>query len=75
VLVNRAIEKKQRKKFKIPYINRYNLKPLLRELSKQRGLLLVEASLKTEQRSLLGYKAHFSVLGLCLFLALGMVHH
>jgi len=46
VLVNRAIEKKAKKKFQIPYINRYDLKPLLTELSKQRGLLLLETSLK-----------------------------
>ncbi len=46
VLVNRAIEKKAREKFQIPYIHRYDLEPLLRELSKQRGLLLVETSLK-----------------------------
>ena len=46
VLINRAIEKNAKKKFQIPYINRYDLKPLLRELSNQRGLLLVETSLK-----------------------------
>ena len=46
VLVNRAIEKKVQKNFQIPYISRYDLKPLLRELSEQRGLLLVETSLK-----------------------------
>ncbi|ULT54931.1 hypothetical protein L1999_17510 [Neobacillus drentensis] len=46
VLVNRAIEKKAKKKFQIPYINRQDLKPLLREVSKQKGLLLVETSLK-----------------------------
>jgi hypothetical protein len=46
VLVNRAIEKKAKKKFQIPDINRYDLKPLLTELSKQRGLLLLETSLK-----------------------------
>jgi hypothetical protein len=28
------------------YINRQDLKPLLREVSKQKGLLLVETSLK-----------------------------
>ena len=46
VLVNRAIEKKAKNKFQIPYINKNDLKPLVRELSKQRGLLLVETSLK-----------------------------
>ena len=46
VLVNRAIEKNAKKKFQIPSINKDDLKPLLRELSKQRGLLLVETSLK-----------------------------
>jgi len=46
VLVNRGIEKKAKKKFQIPNINRNDLKPLLRELSKQRGLLLLETSLK-----------------------------
>jgi len=46
MLVNRAIEKKAKKKFQIPNINRHDLKPLLRELSKQRGLLLVETILK-----------------------------
>jgi hypothetical protein len=46
VLVNRAIEKKAKKKFQILNINRHDLKPLLWELSKQRGVLLVEASLK-----------------------------
>jgi hypothetical protein len=46
VRVNRAIEKKAKKNFQIPTINRNDLKPLLRELSKQKGLLLVETSLK-----------------------------
>ncbi|MEH7097720.1 hypothetical protein [Neobacillus vireti] len=46
VLVNRAIEKKAKKNFQIPYINRQDLKPLLREVSMQKGLLLVETSLK-----------------------------
>jgi hypothetical protein len=45
VLVNRAIEKKAKGKFQIPYISRSDLKPLLREFSEQRGLLLVEISL------------------------------
>jgi hypothetical protein len=46
VLVNREIEKKAKKKFQIPYISSNDLKPLLRELSKQRGLLLLETSFK-----------------------------
>lgn len=46
VHVNRAIEKKAKNKFQIPYINRYDLKPLLWELSEHKGLLLVETSLK-----------------------------
>jgi hypothetical protein len=46
VLVNRAIEKKAKKNFQIPDIRRYDLNPLLRELSEQRGLLLVETSFK-----------------------------
>jgi hypothetical protein len=46
VRVNRAIEKKAKKKFQIPTINKNDLKPLLRELSRHRGLLLVETSLK-----------------------------
>ncbi|MEH7121446.1 hypothetical protein V7128_29205 [Neobacillus vireti] len=46
VLVNRAIETKAKKKLQIPYINSHELKPLLRELSEQRGLLLVETILK-----------------------------
>lgn len=46
VLVNRAIEKNSKNKFQVPYINKSDLKPLLRELSKQRGLMLVETSLK-----------------------------
>lgn len=46
VLVNGAIEKSGKTKFQIPYISRYDLKPLLRELSSQSGLLLVETSLK-----------------------------
>ena len=46
VLVNREIEKKAKKKFQIPYISSNDLKPLLRELSEQRGLLLVETSFK-----------------------------
>ena len=46
VLVNREIEKNAKNKFQIPYIISNDLKPLLRELSKQRGLLLLETSLK-----------------------------
>jgi hypothetical protein len=44
--VNRAIEKKAKKNFQIPNINRNDLRPLLKELSKQRGLMLVETKLK-----------------------------
>lgn len=46
VLVNRVIEKKAKKNVQIPYINKNDFKPLLKELSKQRGLMLVETSLK-----------------------------
>ncbi len=46
VLVNRAIEKKVKKNFQIPYINWYDLKFLLKELSKEKGLLLLETSFK-----------------------------
>jgi hypothetical protein len=46
VLANRAIEKRAKKKIQIPSITRYDLKPLLRELSKQSGLLLVETSFR-----------------------------
>lgn len=45
-LANRAIEKEGKKKFQIPDICSNDLKPLLRELSKQKGLLLVETTLK-----------------------------
>jgi hypothetical protein len=45
-LANRAIEKEGKKKFQIPIMDKNDLKPLLRELSKQKGLLLVETSLK-----------------------------
>jgi hypothetical protein len=45
VLINRAIEKKGQNKFQIPYISNNDLKPLLRELSEHRGLLLVETIL------------------------------
>jgi hypothetical protein len=45
-LANRAIEKEGKKKFQIPNIEKDDLKPLLRELSKQKGLLLVETTLK-----------------------------
>jgi hypothetical protein len=45
-LANRAIEKDGKKKFQIPNIEKKDLKPLLRELSKQKGLLLVETTLK-----------------------------
>lgn len=46
LLINRAIEKNAKNKFQIPDISRHDLKPLLKELSKQSGLLLVETSLK-----------------------------
>jgi hypothetical protein len=46
MLVNRAVRKKAKKKFQIPYINRKDLKPFLKELSKHRGVLLVETKLK-----------------------------
>ncbi|WP_413306056.1 hypothetical protein AA0X95_04990 [Bacillus sp. 1P10SD] len=46
VHVNRAIEKKAKNKFQIPSINKNDLKPLLRELSEHKGLLLLETSLK-----------------------------
>jgi hypothetical protein len=45
-LANRAIEKEGKKKFRIPNIDKKELKPLLRELSEQKGLLLVETILK-----------------------------
>lgn len=45
-LANRAIEKEGKKKFQIPNIDKNDLKPLLKELSKQKGLLLVETTLK-----------------------------
>src|SRR5687768_7066446 len=45
VLVNRAIEKKGQKNFQIPSINNNDLKPLLKELSEHRGLLLMETTL------------------------------
>ena len=43
---NHSIEKKGKKNFQIPNLNRNDLKPLLRELSKNKGLLLVETILK-----------------------------
>lgn len=46
MLVNRAIEKKVKKNFQIPYINWDDLKLLLKELSKEKGLLLLETSFK-----------------------------
>ncbi|PAD69834.1 hypothetical protein CHH83_07045 [Bacillus sp. 7586-K] len=45
VLVNRAIQKGKRN-FQIPYINWDDLKLLLKELSKEKGLLLLETSFK-----------------------------
>lgn len=44
--INRAIQKEGKKNFQIPDMNRKDLQPLLRELSKQKGLLLVETILK-----------------------------
>jgi hypothetical protein len=45
-LANRSIKKEGKKNFQIPTINRRELKPLLKELSRQKGLLLVETNLK-----------------------------
>ncbi|AGK52277.1 hypothetical protein [Bacillus sp. 1NLA3E] len=45
-IANRSIEKGGNKKFQIPNISRDDLKPLLRELSDQKGLMLVETILK-----------------------------
>lgn len=45
-IVKHAIEKEGKKNFQIPNMNRNDLKPLLRELSEQKGLLLVETILK-----------------------------
>ena len=44
-LTNRSIEKKGNKNFRIPNINKNDLKPLIRELSERKGLLLVETIL------------------------------
>lgn len=44
-LANRSIEKEGNNHFQIPNINKNDLKPLLRELSEQKGLLLVETIL------------------------------
>ena len=44
-IANRAIEK-EGKSFKVPKIDRKDLKPLLRALSEQKGLVLVETKLK-----------------------------
>lgn len=46
VHVNRALEQKAKNKFQIPPISRKDLKPLLKELSEHRGLMLVETNLK-----------------------------
>ena len=46
MLANRIIEEKAKKKFQIPYIKKADLEPLLKELTMQKGLLLVETSLK-----------------------------
>ncbi|WP_245640483.1 hypothetical protein [Neobacillus massiliamazoniensis] len=43
---NRAIEKEGKVSFRVPQIERKDLKPLLRALSKNKGLLLVETKLK-----------------------------
>jgi hypothetical protein len=45
-LANQSIEKKGKKNFQIPELNRNDLKSLLRELSNHKGLLLVETILK-----------------------------
>jgi hypothetical protein len=44
-LANRSIGKEGNKNFQIPNINKNDLKPLLRELSEQKGLLLVDTIL------------------------------
>ncbi|MCM3690870.1 hypothetical protein [Neobacillus niacini] len=46
VHINRAIEKNGQNHFQFPYISWNDLKPLLKELSEQRGLLLLETNLK-----------------------------
>lgn len=46
MLANRIIEEKAKQKFQIPYIKKADLEPLLKELAMQKGLLLVETSLK-----------------------------
>jgi hypothetical protein len=43
---NKAIEKDGKTTFKVPEINREDLKPLLWSLSENKGLLLVETKLK-----------------------------
>lgn len=45
-LANRSIQKHGKKNVQIPSIKRSDLQPLLKELSKQKGLLLVETNLK-----------------------------
>jgi hypothetical protein len=45
-IVNHAIEKEGKTTFKVPQIERKDLKPLLQSLSKHRGLQLVETKLK-----------------------------
>ncbi|WP_412965517.1 hypothetical protein [Fredinandcohnia sp. 179-A 10B2 NHS] len=45
-MVNHAIKNKAQKSFQIPYISKDDLKPLVRELSEQRGLTLVETIAK-----------------------------
>ncbi len=44
--VNNQIEKKSKKPIKVPQIEREELKPLLKELSAFKGLVLVETKLK-----------------------------
>lgn len=45
-MANHAIEKKGKKNFQLPNMNSNDLKPLLMELSRNKGLLLVETILK-----------------------------
>ncbi|WEG10979.1 hypothetical protein PU629_12410 [Pullulanibacillus sp. KACC 23026] len=45
-IANRAIEKHGKTTFQIPNINKKDFTPILSELSKQKGLVLVETSMK-----------------------------
>ncbi|MGV3464862.1 MAG: hypothetical protein ACO1OT_06160 [Heyndrickxia sp.] len=45
-IANHAIEKEEEKNFQIPYMSKNDLKPILRELSKYKGLQLVDIMLK-----------------------------